>query len=230
LTSWPFHCLKKCSMGNYDAFAETFSNSRKNMKWAEIEHITNEYFEYFHEKSILDIGCGNGRLLTHFQDLRIYPGEYVGIDNSKNMIKEAKKLHPESSFLWKDMSDLESIGQTWNAIIGIASFHHLPTFTKRMHTLQIFWNILLSGGIVALTNWNLLSEENSQKYQSSKIPDSRNEFGSEDFLIKIGKFERFYHAFCLQELEKLAEKTHFRILENRIFPTQRNIITILQKK
>ena len=53
---------------SYDAFAITFSNSRKNLHWLELEYIIedikdNEY------RSILDVGCGNGRFLKESEKL-----------------------------------------------------------------------------------------------------------------------------------------------------------------
>ena len=52
---------------SYDAFAITFSNSRKNHSWPELDTIIedmrkNEY------TSVLDIGCGNGRFLTEVEN------------------------------------------------------------------------------------------------------------------------------------------------------------------
>lgn len=53
-------------MTSYDAFATTFSNSRKNMKWAELDTIIEDIYNSGYT-SILDIGCGNGRLLEQLK-------------------------------------------------------------------------------------------------------------------------------------------------------------------
>lgn len=47
---------------SYDNFARTFSNSRKNHHWPELEYIIID-IQKQNFVSILDIGCGNGRLL-----------------------------------------------------------------------------------------------------------------------------------------------------------------------
>jgi predicted TPR repeat methyltransferase len=48
----------------YDAFAETFSHSRKNLKWPEIDFLLDDILtENIHPLHLLDIGCGNGRFL-----------------------------------------------------------------------------------------------------------------------------------------------------------------------
>jgi len=50
---------------SYDAFAETFSRSRKDLHWSEIDSIVDFMREYFGDipYSLLDVGCGNGRLV-----------------------------------------------------------------------------------------------------------------------------------------------------------------------
>lgn len=50
---------------SYDAFAETFSHSRKNLHWSEIDSLADFMREYFGDisLSLLDVGCGNGRLI-----------------------------------------------------------------------------------------------------------------------------------------------------------------------
>lgn len=52
---------------DYDDFAETFGQSRRGMHWREIDEILTQFIETCSPESakIADIGCGNGRLLTH---------------------------------------------------------------------------------------------------------------------------------------------------------------------
>lgn len=80
-----------------------------------------------------------------------------------------------------------------------------------------------------MTNWALESPLNIHAYKNSAIYGSENQFLSRDFSIKIGKYFRFYHSFHLDELNYLAQKTNFHILENRLFDNERNFVSIFQK-
>jgi hypothetical protein len=83
--------------------------------------------------------------------------------------------------------------------------------------------------MIYMTNWALESSVHLEKYKQAKIINSENQFWSSDFNIKIWKFDRFYHCFSLKELEYLSKKSGFKIIENRVFDNDKNIITILQK-
>ena len=113
---------------SYDNFASTFSHSRKNLKWGEIEY----FVEYMKNKSkdgnisILDVGCGNGRFLETLEASGL-PYFYLGIDESSGMIEEAKKLHPGNDFKVLDMNVISELSKSekYDFIVFIASFHHL---------------------------------------------------------------------------------------------------------
>jgi len=53
-------------------------------------NFLNQYIEN-HQK-ILDLGCGNGRLLNFLKNKKI---EYIGVDNSEKLLLEAQKQYPE---------------------------------------------------------------------------------------------------------------------------------------
>jgi SAM-dependent methyltransferase len=134
------------------------------------------------------------------------------------------------SFQLLDMRNLSQLANhSFDNIFFIASFHHLEYIEERIQVLQNTKNILKTWGKVFLTNWALESDFNQSKYSQSKIPWSENEFWGTDFQIKIGEFQRYYHSFTLDELEYFSKKAWFQMIENRLFDTEKNFITILQK-
>lgn len=138
------------------------------------------------------------------------------------MITEAHKLHPDRQFKVLDMSKIDSLDGTFDAIVCIASFHHLDTEAKRKEVLQKARDLLNPGGIIAMTNWNLLGPAFFPKYEKSHR-------GNGDFDIKIGAHSRYYHSFSLDELAGLLTQTGFSLIENRITEGEKNILTIAKK-
>lgn len=216
-------------MVDYNPISQKFSQSRKGMRWEEIEY----FFSLSQEQNILDIWCGNGRLLEQYKNIfQVFPEAYIWIDVSSGMIDQAQRLYPEFTFLESDMNNLN----IWyfreyhiDSIFCIAAFHHLEDFNQRKLSLEQMYHILPSGWKIYMTNWALESSVNFKKYQPSKIWESENEMGGSDFSIKFGEYDRYYHNFSLDELRVLFESVGFHILENRIFDTQKNFITIAQK-
>ncbi|PID83856.1 hypothetical protein CSB09_03980 [Candidatus Gracilibacteria bacterium] len=207
-------------MQDYDQFAKTFSKSRKNMRWQDIDDSIADIVRNNFVK-ILDVGCGNGRFVECFE--RLFPEyifEYTGIDSSGEMIQEAKNLHPNRQFLVGDMSHEEAYPfqkNSLDAIVAIASFHHLQYQDSRQKTLQIWRDLLAPNGKIYLTNWNLREQE---KYQKSQISDG-------EFQIKIGQFSRYYHGFSLQELEDLFIQNDLKIEKNTRSENGYNLISWL---
>ena len=208
----------------YDSFAKTFSESRKNHPWPEIDAIIADMKTHNIQK-VLDIGCWNGRFLEEL-DKQWYPlSYYQWIDNSEGMIQEAQKLHPENCFRVCPMEHMEtsSIHGGYDAILFLASFHHLNSALNRMQTLSIARNLLAPHGRIYLTNWNLL--ENTELFE--RYQDGYD--GNGDFRIKIGEYERYYHGFKLNELERLYEGVDYTIEHNQVFSPGKNIFSILTK-
>jgi 2-polyprenyl-3-methyl-5-hydroxy-6-metoxy-1,4-benzoquinol methylase len=209
---------------SYDAFAETFSNSRKNLHWPELEYIIAD-MKSQNYSSILDIGCGNGRFLEESQKLDFTPWIYLGIDSSEWMITEARKLHSGNHFEAIGMQELRNtskfqiLSSKFDCILFLASFHHLEIEVDRIQVLQDAKKLLSPNGRIYMTNWNLLEQE---KYQ-------KNHRWNGEFDIKIGKFSRYYYGFTQVELEKLCIQSGYTIIENRIFEWGRNILSILEK-
>ncbi|HNZ86070.1 MAG TPA: methyltransferase domain-containing protein [bacterium] len=211
---------------NYNEFSSEFNATRQNL-WPELL----EFEKYIKDgQKILDLGCGNGRLVNL---LKNYDIQYVGSDISSDLLNYAKKQDfgkiKNFQFIESDMLDLELPDDNFDIIFLIASYHHLRTKLQRIEILLKMKKWLKKDGLIIMTNWNLFQKKYI-KYIFNPEKQSWN-----DFLIpwkdKKGSVvaNRFYHGFMLKELKKLAKNHGFNVLKNAYSNSKRNIITILSK-
>jgi SAM-dependent methyltransferase len=194
----------------YESVAKEFSQTRSK-PWEEMEVLGKEVFE---GAKVLDIGCGNGRLLSVLpQNI-----QYLGIDLCKGLIEEARRRYPERRFIVGDFLTLpyKRLGNDYDFIFAIAVFHHFPTIRTRLNFLKKAKKLLNKTGKLMLTVWNLWKEEKHRE----KIDENG------DIIIPFGKEKapRYYHAFRREEIEELAKEAGLKaekIEENR------NILAIL---
>jgi len=230
---------------DYNNIAKSFSQSRKNMKWEEIEYFLEQLNS--DNYNILDVWCGNGRfygalLTSPLAPLLTGEGnvEYLWIDLSQWLLDEAQGIYPWVAFQQWNMLELQSLyspssykerglGGEVDLIFFIASFHHLENIEDRLSVLQQAYDILQPGWTIYMTNWALDSEINTEKYSRSIVPDSQNKFWSHDYSIKFWEYPRYYHWFSVTELEYLFTQAWFEIIENREFDTHKNFISIIKK-
>ena len=204
---------------SYDHFAHTFSESRRDHPWPELDSILLGMLSKGY-RSVLDIGSGNGRFLEEAEKKWYTFLSYLGLDSSIGMVEEARRLHPDFDFEVVDMTSVWSLeieDTSFDAILFLASFHHLRTQEERMTVLQKVQRFLAPGGRIYMTNWNLRDQG---KYE-------RSHQWNGDYSIKIGAYSRYYHGFTLSELESLFIDTWYEIVEHRIFEGGRNILSIL---
>ncbi len=213
---------------DYNNIAKTFSQSRKHMKWEEIGYFIESLTDQ-QDISILDIWCGNGRLYWALKDSELKIWKYLWIDLSSWLLEEAKKMYPWINFQERDMVNISELDHGWSHIFFIASFHHLETLEDRLSVLGQAYDVLEPGWTIYMTNWALDSDLNKQKYSQSIISDTKNEYWSQDYSIKIWEYIRYYHWFNIAELEYLFKEIWFEIIENREFDTEKNIISIIKK-
>lgn len=216
-------------MVDYNNFAKTFSNSRKNLKWEEISYFLN-FISWKNNLTILDIWCWNWRLLWELLNNNIVFSNYLWIDLSSFLLNEAKKNFLDYDFFELDMNQIDKIDKKFDVIFFIASFHHLDNFESRLDVLKKAYNLLNTWWKIFFTNWALDSKLNFEKYKDSIIKWSKNEFWSIDYNIKIWEFTRFYHCFSLEELDKLFTLSWYKIIENKLYINEKNIISIIEKK
>ena len=67
--------------------------------------------------SVLDAGCGYGRLLTLMPPG--WDGRYLGIDISPDFVEMARELHPNYNFIVGDLRNIGVQGFDWAVMISI---------------------------------------------------------------------------------------------------------------
>lgn len=92
---------------------------------ADVNEIQKLLLQTFEKNSnILEIGCGSGRDASFMVKNSF---DVIAIDGSKNMIEEAKKIHPELSekLLHKTLANDLDFDKTFDGIYSIATLMHL---------------------------------------------------------------------------------------------------------
>ena len=234
---------------SYNNIATSFSDSRSG-NWPEVESLVKKYVQ--DKNSILDLGCGNGRLV---QLLKNYKNiNYTGLDNSEKLILKAKKnlkdnklinLKNKIQFIYNDILNLNQFeSNSFDKIFLIASFNHIPSRELQQKVMVNLYRILKKDGILLMTNWNLWQINNKKNIWQNKfnhnyqIPNSKYKLKFKEVLtLWQNKYPLYYYAFTLKELKKLFTDNNFEILENKYknknksvhWWNGRNIVTVGKK-
>jgi ubiquinone/menaquinone biosynthesis C-methylase UbiE len=202
--------LSRLSREEYDAYASEFSNSRQFF-WRELEFLK----KYVREgETVLDVGCGNGRLLNLFGDTTV---KYTGVDFSKELIAIAEKNHGEKgTFLHADARSLPFADNSFDVVFSIAVIHHLPARENREQFVSEITRVLKPGGVCVVTSWNILqwrfARVHAVHFLKKLAGLSPLDFG--DLIITFGKEKkkRYVHALRKKSLRVLFEKNNLDII------------------
>ena len=165
---------------NYSAIAADFNETRKKYLWPEIAKLLQDVKV---GSSLLDVGCGNGRLVEALKDSNI---NYLGIDSCPELIKLAQNNYqtpsddinkdtnpatttpnsspnsqlPTSSFLVGDILELSKIPElNFDCVACIAVLHHLPGRQLQLDALKQLKNKVAPNGRIIITTWNLWQQK-----------------------------------------------------------------------
>ena len=123
---------------------------------------------------VLDVGCGNGRLL-HFLRGRQLVQDYVGVDANETLLARARQKAQEhaGSTPTRRFHQLDISSQGWSGLLGkskqfdivfcLATLHHLPGTKLRKSAIQCMAKLLREGGYLVLSNWQPLNSSRERK-------------------------------------------------------------------
>ena len=220
----------------YNAISKEFSESRA---------FAGKEFELFRPylqpgQTIVDLGCGNGRLLQFLereaQQWHHQAFYYIGIDNSAELLVEARKKYPDRDFKNGDFLKIPLKDDSTDLLFCIRAFHHIPSEKLQLKTLAEMKRSLKGNGILILTVWSLWQKTYWKELLKAFIRSiiTLGAYSAKDLYIPWGtdKKRRYYHAFTRKELEKVVKKSGLKILElTAADPKNKNYdITLIAQK
>ena len=223
----------------YEQFGDSFAATRQRVQ----PGILRLFNTYPVDGSWLDLGCGNGAVLTAWAESSEH-GSYTGLDFSQALLHEAKQRASaiRSAGLQVWLAEGNIAGGQWgdavdalrqhdpafparfDSVMSFASIHHIPGSENRQAFFDRVNQALKPGGLVFLSCWQF---QNSPKLVSRiqpwtlvNIDPALLEEG--DTLLdwrgtspaQAGQTGlRYVHLFNPDELEQLSRHTGFTVVE-----------------
>lgn len=213
---------------NYEEIGEEFDKTRQKHPWPELFNLFKGIKD---GDRVLDVGCGNGRLLKIFKKKKI---EYLGVDQNSGLIKRACQRYPDHRFVQGDILDLGKLAEhNFDYVVCLAVLHHLPGKSLRIKALGQLKNKVSPGGKIILSVWNLWSQKKFKKlififFALKLIKKHRMDFGDILFDWKRGqRSKRYYHAFTKHELESIIKKADLKL--EKLYKDKYNYYIVLKK-
>ncbi len=126
----------KESKENYNKIAKDYENSPEGKYTLSFNRYLSEHIPLKERDRILDIGCGNGRLLkmiTYQSDV-----EAFGIDISEEMVRTAREENPEITFYESEADKTPFEDEFFDVVTVCCAFHHFvspESFLKEAHRI-----------------------------------------------------------------------------------------------
>lgn len=112
------------SRNSYDKKAENYDSTFDGKFTVKFNEIMYKSVDIKENDVVVDVACGNGRLLKMLTEKNSFYG--YGIDISEKMIKQAKKLNPEMNFYVAGCEELPFKDGEIDVMTVCAAFHHFP--------------------------------------------------------------------------------------------------------
>ncbi len=225
--------LLKKNQDDYNKIANIFNKKRN---WIPPDFTILEKYINTGEK-ILDLGCGNGRLLEIVGD----KADYYGIDTSKKLIEIAREKYCSGKFSVSEPLTLSFQNDFFDKVFCLAVLHHIPSRKFRKDFLKEIKRILKPKGKLVLTVWDLNNDPKAKrflfKYTLLKlIGKLKLDYKDIFYPWKDSKrkilTQRYIHIFSEREIEKLVQRVGFVVKEKGILERSKkgkNIFLVAQK-
>ncbi len=150
----------------YESLGADFSDTR-NFSWQGWNQLL-PFFKLAASKPlhILDLGCGNGRLLEFLQVHLSQSFDYLGLDSSKQLLSLARAKYSQQDFQHFDLLEkylaigkiILPTSKKFDLIVLFGLTHHLSSSALRRQLLFDLRKSLSDGGFLIVSNWQFARE------------------------------------------------------------------------
>lgn len=112
---------------SYGKIADQYDDSFEGRFTLPFNHKLIDVIDLPETGQLLDIACGNGRLLKLLQQNHTFQG--YGVDISEDMVKIASRDIPDMTFITAPCDRLPFNDGFFNVVTVCAAFHHFPDIT-----------------------------------------------------------------------------------------------------
>lgn len=198
--------IKNQVQKTYNEIGVYFSKTRRYV-WPEIKPYLDKLKE---SERVLDLGCGNGRILQGIRP----ETEYLGVDFSKTLTNEAERMHPSREFIVGDITKpslWKKIPGKFDAVFLVAVLHHIPSRKEQVYILKEAAKRVKKGGYIYISVWNLWQ----LKYLMNHVKSLRLKTQNPRWLHVPfqRKWLRFCYAFGRGELFMLVRDSGLGVKE-----------------
>ncbi|MFZ5776646.1 MAG: class I SAM-dependent methyltransferase [Bacillota bacterium] len=132
------------------------------LDWANYMFKVMEYLQRYQPRSLLDVGCGDGRLFTLVEHIPVL----VGVDVSARALAFASAFNPGAVFVHGTVDDVEG---TFDAITLIEVIEHIPD-DGIPHLVQSLDRRLKEQGVVIVSVPTINSPLSPKHYRHYTLP------------------------------------------------------------
>jgi SAM-dependent methyltransferase len=200
----------------YDAFAPDFADSRSTLQPGILRAL--DALRSF--KSLIDVGCGDGRVGRALTGRAIE--RYVGVDFSPKLLDQSPLPLPGGfELMLRDFSKpgwTHGLPRRFDAVVCFSALHHLPGSRRRLRLLRDIRSLLASRARCAISVWQFLHVPRLRRkiVPWSVIGLSDADVDAGDYLLdwqRGGHGLRYVHHFAEAELVALCERAGLGVCE-----------------
>ena len=176
--------------------------------------------------SVLDVGCGNGRL-AHLLDRERPSATYLGVDAAPELVELACAQAGELVTIAAEFRVADVARPGWggglpgapfDCAVVLAVLFHIPGFDLRVGVLREIASLLKPDGCLILSTWQFLGSARMRRkiVDWTEVGIAEESLEPGDYLLdwkREGRGLRYCHLVDEAEVQRLAAESGFRVRE-----------------